>query len=802
MRVSRQDIRLAIRSFARHPGFTATAIVSLALAIALNTTMYSVIDAMVKPNVDIQHSDRFYRIVLWHDRRRPLEDARLVQILTSEMRTYDALTSQASYDPTAVVELGDNYSERTVARLSTNAFDIYGIHALRGRTFIPEDSAAEIAPIVISEQLESSLAGDSTFTLGTKLMIDGVARPVVGVIRRGAISGGPRRPDVFVPISAHTDIIRLRPKATIADANAEFQILSARVAALTGELPKDVRLELKPLITSQFRPQRFHFALIAAVIAVLLVACANLANLQLARGIGRSRELALRTALGASRRDIVVQLLVETAVLATAGFLLGVVLTFWGVHLLDSRVPPEIADYVFEPQISWRVFAFAAVTSLVAVVLVGLLPAVRVSRVNPNELLKSGAGTGANRRNRQQYGVLVAAEIGLSLALLSGAALVVRTAMHLQVIDMGYDTRPISTGSIVLKAPRDTLLNAASYTNALLTAVRNAPEVERVAVVLRGKAPGYSVTVDERHGTPHEFFAPLFGYSITTAEYFRAMGLPIIKGRNFLDGLATVPEVIVDRRTAENLWPGVDPIGQQIKLGEYKSNAPWVRVVGVVPNVNDESQLVRYNASTNPSKVGAMYVSQTASDSIVVAKYSGSFSVIVRARRDPERMPMLLDRLLPVADLVRYRNFHTMEDELGITRDRARHDFVAAIFATFAVMALGLASLGIYGIVAHSVAERRRELGVRLALGASSRNILDAVLREGNAVALSGVAVGLLMTKYTAGWLAAFIFEDDQYNAPMFAAAGAVLFLVAVASALWPALRATRIDPVESLRSE
>ncbi len=802
MRLSRQDLRLAIRSFARHPGFAITAIVSLALAIALNTTMYSVLDAMVRPHLDIHEPERFYRMVLYRDMRRPLDRTRLESILAAGGETYDGLSTQGGADA-SVVEYGDKYEVLPVGYVGTNLFSLYGTRPVRGRLFADGDEREGAPPVIISERLAGELSPHTPFRIGERVTVDGKLRPVIGIIGGTAFDANGQRLNIFSPARPGNGIVRLRRGMTRADADREFTILAARVAAVTGEAPQDVRFALRAISESQFAPQRFHFALVASVLAVLLIACANLANLQLARGIARSRELALRTELGASRKDIIAQLLLESAVIAAAGVGAGLVITYWGVQLLQSRVPPAIADYVIDPQISWRVFAAATVAGIVAVLLIGLLPAIRVSRVDPNDLLKSGAGTGANRRHRRQYGVLVAAQIGFALALLCGTSLVVHAALVFRGIDMGYDTRPLVSGRLAIVPERDSVFNAPAFEHQLLAPIRADSNVVAAAVTRGRHVVGGAVTVTERNGTPHEFNAPMGGAVVTTADYFHAMHLPVIKGRMFPEGLATVPEVIVDEHTAEKVWPGVDPIGQQLKLGEYKSDAPWLTVVGVVPSINDPKQMALYANYIPPSRIGSIYVSETASDTFSTGKQRGTMLYLTaRVRGDAGRSAPKIVRYMKGAPFARYAWASSMEESLGLARVRIRHDFVASIFTVFAAIALALAALGIYGIVAHSVAERTRELGVRIALGASTRDVLHAVLREGNAMALVGVAFGLLMTKYTAGWLQAFIFEDDQYNAPVFALVAAVLFVVAVVSALGPAWRATRIDPVESLRSE
>ncbi len=696
MRLSRQDVRLAVRSFARHPGFTITAVLSLGLAIALNTTMYSVLDAMMNPKLDIREPDRLYSVILWGDVRRKLDAPKRTAILESGMSTYEALTYQAGSYATVTVEMASRYAQPSVAYVAWNFLDVFGVHPLRGRGFAQSDVESEVTPVMISERLASTLSPDDPFPVGTPIVVDGVKHPVIGVLTRGSVVPAALRPDVFILANAGTipNIIRLRRGVTTQEANAEFSMLAARVAALSGESVRDVRYDLKRVTDTQFHPQNFHFALIAAVIAVLFVACANLANLQLARGIGRSREIALRTALGATRRDIVAQLLLESALLGLAGVVGGVLLTFWGTHLLDSRIPPAVAEYIVEPQISWRVFAFAMIAGLVSVLLVGLVPALRVSRVDPNELLKSGAGTGANKKNRQQYGVMVAAEIGFSLALLSGAALVVRTALHIRAANMGYDTRPLADAFVYLRSERDTTLGTLAYGNEVMARLKSIPDVAEASVATRDHVIKNMITVDERQGSPREVEAPVYWFSRVSPTYFRTMHLPILKGRDFIDGASATAEVIVDQHTARGLWPGVDPIGQQIKLGEYKSDAPWLRVVGVVAEVNDYRQLVLYDRATKSTRLGSMYVSLTTNDSLKVgSRFGASVSFVVRAKNDPERLPITLQRYLPRGGLIRHAATESRDAALGVLRQRQRHDFVASWFVTFAALGRVAATL-------------------------------------------------------------------------------------------------------------
>jgi predicted permease len=453
VRLSRQHVRLAARSFSRNPGFSVVAVLSLALAIALNTTMYSVIDALVNPKLEVTDPDRLYWLTIWGDYRQRVDERTRAALLRDGFNTYEGITLYRGPSGTSrqvAIEHGRHYAQGSVAVVAPNFFTVLGARPISGRAFVDADLNAESQPVVITDALAASLFPDES-PIGQIIDIDGNPTPVIGVVSRAAHLPE-RSADVFrllppgTPLSSiQSNVVRLPKGTPVEVADKQLHVLSARFAAQLGVQPNDVWFQLSAMKRPQFRFRNFHWALIAAVVAVLLVACANLANLQLARGIGRSRELAVRAALGASRADIVAQLVLESAMLAGAGLILGTVLTFWGVGLLSSRVPPSVSSYITAPETNWRVLVCAVVASIVCIMLVGLVPAIRVSRVDPNDLLKSGAGTGASRKNRREYGVMVIAEIGLSLALLSGAAVVVRSAMRLNAVEIGYDVEPLSS---------------------------------------------------------------------------------------------------------------------------------------------------------------------------------------------------------------------------------------------------------------------------------------------------------------------------------------------------------------------
>jgi putative ABC transport system permease protein len=811
VRLSGSDLRIAIRSFARHRGFSVVAVVSLGLAIALNTTMYSVLDAMINPRVDVAHPEELYSLSVWGDRGGKITLQQRADILRSAS---SILTETATFEggrDGVMLEHGQRLRRGGVAQVSPNIFRFLGVRPAEGRAFSDVDYTDSSSPVVISSAVAGGLFPFGS-AVGSTISLDGVSHPIIGVIDRPSQVPGSETsvwmlPAPTVPLSAlPANIARLRPGITLKQAEPTIDELSHRfglLAAAAGEPLKGAGFLLKPITYQQFHFAGFHFALIGAVLAVLLIACANLANLQLARGLGRSRELALRTALGATRRDIIAQLLLESGLLAVAGLAFGLLATLWANKLLEAHIPPSVAEWVIAPQTSWRMFAFGIVACVVCVVIIGLVPALYVSRADPNELLKSGAGTGANTRNRRKYSLMIMVEMGLSLAVLSGTALVVRSALVFNSYETGFDLKPLSRGWFFNRSPH-VVVHYVDAQNDILSRLAGVPDVASAAVMTGGFLEGNGIAAVDAHGDKRAYPALRQGYTVVSPGYLRTMGIPVVEGRDFADGIASDGELIIDEQTAVYLWPDGRWIGNQIKLGSDSSHAPWVRVIGVARRVRN---YVNKNEIDNPHAppphaLGAIYYRPAATDSFTANKYGYWNEAVVRARRDPQHLPLVLRRAFTKLPTSWMSNVATMEEAMGLSRLRESHSFVADIFQLFTLLALGLAALGIYGVVAHSVAERRREFGVRIALGADTRQILRAVLREGNAVALGGVAVGLLCTKYTVSWLYAFSFDGDQYDAPLFAAMGAVLFIVAIVAALGPALRATRIDPVEAMRSE
>ena len=825
----------SLRILRRNKRFAALAVLSLGIGIGLNTTMYTVLDALVNPVVEMRDPDRLFRVAFYGDFLQPRR-------ITKQMHA-EALESLRSFEEGAGVylaigqglaERGNNTFPARVVNVTPNYFQMLGNAPLAGRLLSDVDANVEPRPVVISERLWRQLFPErENFDSGT-IIIGEEPRVVVGVLAR--TSDFPSRYPVDVwqllPAGEGTygwggtmNLLRLKPGVSIHEAWAELRVIANRFAAITGEDPKYVDYRITPAIEDTPQMKSFHVALGMAVLAVLLVACVNLANLQLARGISRARELATRSALGASRTQLVRQLVGESAWIAAGGLLLGLLLTAWGMQLVASAVPPSFEDLIVRPRASWRLFAFAAATTAVSLGFVGLLPAIRLSRVNINEVMKSGAGTGRTRRASLQYGSLVVVQIGLSLALLVGAMLLTRGAVAVFNVDVPehYDRLMFGqlrigeaptwlrarVGSPTLTAERREATDQRRLTdigNHLLNRLGALPQISGAAVSVSRAPIGLTISLADPGGTPREIVTGMrFSYQSVSSEYPRILGYEVHRGRGFQPGEFAEPFVIVDDRTARYLWPGQDAVGKRIKFGRDSSRAPWLEVIGVVRPVNYMRPLRQqeWEVLLAPG-MGSVFVLNGTDPSIVGA--GALLQLVATARRadDVQTLPNQIRTLLrdPAAQIgVSY--VESWERMTGLDRLREQRGFVASLFTTFALLAVGVAALGVYAIVSHSVSRRAREIGVRMALGAEQRDIRRSVLFEGNVLALTGIALGLIIAGRTVGLLDRYLpSENDKFDAPFFALVALMLFAVAWLASYLPARRAMRIDPTEALRHD
>jgi putative ABC transport system permease protein len=789
-------VSVAARTLRAQPGFTIVVVLSLALAIALNTTMYSVLDALIHPRIELRDPGQLYVIRLYGDYHMRTSAADRDAALRSGLPSIEAVTSFDAMDRSAILEGGGHVAEGPITAVATNYFDVTGPRLLAGRTFVPSDSSAVTKVTVISEDLADSFFPTAAAAVGATISVNDTKYVVIGVTSRFAQLVGTHTavwlPSAAQPTGMYARLIRVHDRYTVAAAQRDLDAVAARIALAAREPANAVAFRVHAANQSDFQLQTFHKALISAVLAVLLVACANVANMQLARGLRRQRELAVRAALGASRWRIIAHLLTESGLLALGGLIAGLILTYWSTIALRASIPPSIGAYVVEPRMSWRVLVFAATSTLACVLIVGVFPAIRISQCDPNALLKTGAGTGATRRNRRQYGTLVAVEIALALALLSGTSVMVRSALLFSDDIMGYDVLPLVQGLGGFRTTGERRVLESAALREIADRAGHLPEIMVAAAWTSRRIEGGAVMISDSARGVRRIAAPSYFAKVVTPDYLRTLTRRIVRGRDFMPGERDEPAIIIDEVTAQRLWPASDPIGAMMKLGDVKSKAPFVRIVGVMST--GRSARTAADLLTNSSRLGDVLYLPGAADTIDLRPQDrGIAFVIARAVSDPAAVVIALRRAGFVA-------VSSLGDDLR--RQQASRRFLAALFLLFASLGVGLAAFGIFGVVSHSVAERRREIGVRIALGATARDVLHAILRDSVVIALAGAAVGLLATKYGVMFLRTYAFEDDLYNAPLFAGAAVALLVVAAASAYLPARRATRIDPTEALRSE
>jgi putative ABC transport system permease protein len=468
-----------------------------------------------------------------------------------------------------------------------------------------------------------------------------------------------------------------------------------------------------------------------------------------------------------------------------------------------------MAETMIAPQTSWMMFVFAATAALLCLVLAGLLPALRISRVDLDTLLKSGAGTGANRQHRRRYGMMVIAQIGFALPVLIAAAIVLRAAIVLSGSDYhryrmyGYDQTPLVVSNIAFSRDSVRAIHVNALASELVARAKSVRGVLEASVELPREPVRRRVMVDDENGVVREEPAPQWSYRVISPQYFRTLDLPIVRGRDFAAGEFDGRSVIMDAPSARFLWGNRNPLGRRIKFGDAKSDMPWLTVVGIVGDWRDSTAIRGVDPTAN-YRLARVYRVITPQDSVVLGSGGWTWmTMLARAKGSTELAAIRVQRALRSVRQLNNLSVVPLEALSGIVERRSKQSFVASLFGTFALVGIGVAAIGVFGIVAHSVEERKRELAVRISLGATTRNILHAVLREGNVLILAGIAIGLLLTKDSIWWLDNFLLDDEAgYDAPFMALVASELFALAVFAAFVPAWRATRIDPVEALRHD
>jgi putative ABC transport system permease protein len=805
-----QDVRYGARMLARSPAFTAVALLTLAIGIGANSAIFSFVNAILLRPLPYPESDRLVFLTEW-SRQIPEMSFSLANFedLRDQSRVFEALFAFRGQD---YVLTGEGEAERLSGQQVTSGFfETLRLHPVLGRAFTPdEDRPGAERVALLGEGLWLRRFGADPGVLGRRLVLDGEPYTVVGVLpdalhstfrtteiwtslgRLGDRFGGAEHrgnhPGIYV-------LARLAPGVDTARARTEVTTLAQRLATQYPATNAGQSMTVEPALQTLVGPLRpALLILLGAVALVLLIACANVANLLLARAASRQKEIAVRCALGASRGRVVRQLLTESVLLAFAGGTLGLGVAAGGMTALRA-VLPERAPRVGEVALDGAVLAFTFLVALGTGILFGLLPALQTARVDSAQTLKEGGRGGtAGRRRQRVRALLVVSEVSLALVLLVGAGLLLKSFVHVLRADPGFEPEGALTLTVSLPpASYDAPAKRAAFFDRVLEGLERVPGVEAYG----STAPllGHWQTSFTAEGQPEAppGQAPSTDITRVSPGLIRAMGMRLVRGRDFTDrdreGQPLV--CIVDETMADTYWPGANPLGRRLRLGSgKKDDKPWLTVVGVVDHVKN------YGVDQD-SRVETFvpYRQDALGFAILVLRTRGDPAALASAARDVVRsvdpdVPIFSVR--PLADVV--------AEEYVAKRVSAQ------LLGAFAVLALLLAAVGIYGVMSWAVTQRTQEIGVRVALGAGRADILRMVLTHGMRLAGIGLAVGLglafILARGLDHALGTLLFGVSPTDPPTFSAVPVVLAVVALLACVLPARRALGVDPVRALHYE
>ena len=820
-----QDLRYALRMLAKHPGFTAIAILTLALGIGANTAIFSVVNAVVLRPLPYPRPDQ---LVLIRERTRIFDSGSV-----SLPNYLDWRASQRGFSDLALFRRGDaNLSgaasdveaERIVsARVTYNFLAVLGLSPVLGRDFGETDDVPHCKKVaLISDALWKRHFGGSRGVIGQSIILDGIEREVVGVVPPNLKL--PRRAQIYIPLDdlrADKDYLnrgshpgfsalgRLKPGVTLEQATADLNNIAAELERRYPDSNSERGVTAQVLLDSVIKDyKRGVSLLLAAVGCVLLIACANVANLQLARSLGREREMAVRAALGASRRQLAMQVFVESAILAVFGAIAGVLLALWGLDAIKAISPAGSANFTpsdptrfQEASLDFKVLAFTAAVAIGTGALVGIWPALRISR-NASltlSLHEGGRGTSDGVQRQRLRSGLVVAQVALALLLLAGAGLTLKSFRNAQDAPLGFKPQNILVADLLLpKARYDTDEKVTRFHNQLLDRIRALPGVEAVAL-------GSNIPFDDNEwdSSFHPTGTPAFPpgerpeaeINNVTPDYFRLMGMPLLRGRAFTadDRANKQHSVIIDESLARRYFAGKDPIGQQIDDNESEhKNPPPLTIIGVVPRTRNEAP-----GEDNVEQYHWVQIYYCADQ----FPTRGNMLMLRVKSGDPRVLVPAIKRELAALDPDQaFSGISTMED--NIAKSLGSRRMMMSLLGAFATIALVLASVGLYGVMALTVTQRTREMGIRLALGAQRADVFRLVLTQGMLLVFAGLIIGLLAVVGAGRGLQSLLYGVGGFDAPALSLALFALAMVALIACLLPARRATQVDPIEALRAE
>jgi predicted permease len=807
----KQDARFALRMLFKSPGFTIVVVLALGLGIGANTAIFSVIDAVLLRPLPYEHSDRLVELWMHFAGIGIPKDQNSVSApefvdLRDQNKSFSHIAATSSDDYN--LKIGAMPETVEGAAVSASFFPLLGVQAQAGRVFLPgEDRPGRENVVVLSHGLWSRSFGADPGVLGKTVIINSRSYTVVGVTPAGFQF--PTGAEMWTPLAFSKDdlspnsrgnhglqvIARIKSGISFEQARSDMQALSQRIIEQNPAYPYErfqFRVIMNPLLDELVGDMRTAlWILMGAVGFVLLIACANVANLLLARATSREREIAIRTALGAGRTRLIRQLLTESVILALMGSVVGMLLARWGLGAL-IRIGSVSFPRIAGAHVDARVLAFTMLIALGTGILFGLMPALQASHVRPDILKEGGRGATAGAGSRQLRRALVVAEIALSLILLVGAGLLMKSFFRLQEVDPGF--RPEGVLTLRISLPENRYSQPAqirSFVRELLDRTSKLPGVEAAGGVtslpLSGSGSSGTTSVDSR-AVPPEQSTPEADWRVVTPGYFSALGIRLIRGRFFddRDTDTSAPVAIIDETMAKTYWPGEDPIGKRIHRGGAKSTRPWSTIVGVVGHV-------RYRTLEAQSRVQLYW------------PYAQgpwpSVSLAVRTSLEPRSLAATIQReVLAIDPDQPVSTVRTMQELLFDSIARRR--FSMLLLAVFAGVAVALAAVGIYGVISYMVTQRAHEMGIRMALGASRASVLRLVLGHSLSLTLAGVILGLAGSMLLTRLISSLLFNVKSTDPATFAAVAGFLTAVALLASLLPASKATKVDPMVVFRYE
>jgi predicted permease len=808
------DLRFGARMLMKQPGFTLVAVITLVLGIGANTAIFSVVNTVLLRPLPYRNAERIVAIEEINPQRKRIQvtPANFVD-WRNQSTVFEHLA--AIFTRTANLAVTDEAERINLAMTSANFFDVFGAQAAQGRLFNPEDEqAGHPAIVVISRGLWQRRFGGEADIVGKAITLDGKGYTVIGVAPAGFQY--PDKTDAWVPpfklvpmLSETMNVERargfgflstvalLKPGISLEQAKAEMETITARLREQYPETNNNRFDRVVSLHTYLVgNTSTVLWLLLGAVGFVLLIACANVANLMLVRATSRQKEIAIRTALGASRLRIVRQLLTESLLLSIIGGGFGLLLALWGVDLLTHLLPkdfPRLEDI----NLDLAVLGFTVLVSLITGIVFGFAPAWQVSRTDVHESLKENArGASGGARNRLR-GLFVVAEVALSLVLLVGAGLLFRSFLELQMVKSGFDPQHVLTLKV---NPSGTNYHEdppyIAFYKQVEEHIRAIPGVETVGMINTlplDKGPTFGFRIEGRPPLPIDQL-PIVNYRNVNSDYWRALKIPILQGRGFeeRDNLSAPPVALINQATADRDFAGETPVGKRINFGgvDSKGQPIWIEIVGVVANVHSlelqEAPVPEvYTAAAQDAFSTMSFVIRTTNES------GGEPAALTAAVREAVHE---VDKAQPVSDI------RTMENIVSDAVTQPRFNLI--LLGIFGGIALLLSASGVYGVMAYTVSQRTHEIGIRMALGAQTGNVLRMLMKQGLRLTVIGIALGLLASSLLTRYLSSLLFGISATDGLTFTVVALFLTGVALVACFVPARRAAKTDPMEALRYE